>query len=81
MELEKLPEVRLECLDEESAEEIIRLCGEVPPRRRGRNAVRREGNVVVITYTTKMWPYDIADMAGDMKLAGDRETAAVFACL
>lgn len=81
MELEKLPEVRLECLDEASAEEVIRRCEEVPPERRGRNSVRREGSTVIITYTTKMWPYDIADMAGEEGWAGDSESAAVFACL
>lgn len=81
MEAEKLPEVRLVCFDDQAAQEVIRLCDEVPEERRGKNSVRREGNVIVITYTNKMWPYDIADMAGDMALAGDAESAAVFACL
>jgi hypothetical protein len=43
--------------------------------------VRREGNIVVITYNNKMWPYDIADMAGELELAGDAEAAQVFACI
>jgi hypothetical protein len=81
VELEKLPEVRLECLDEKSAMEVIRLCEEVPEKRRGKNSVRREGNIVVITYNNKMWPYDIADMAGELELAGDAEAAQVFACI
>jgi hypothetical protein len=81
MEGEKLPEVRLVCLDEESAKQVIQKAEEVPPERRGRNYVRREGATVIITYTHKMWPYDIADMAGELGLAGDAESAAVFACL
>lgn len=81
MEGEKLPEVRLVCLDEESAKTVIEKAEEVPQERRGRNSVRRDGATVIITYTNKMWPYDLADMAGDMGLAGDAESAAVFACL
>lgn len=81
MEGEKLPEVRLVCLDEESAKEVVRRAEEVPAERRGKNSVQRDGETVVITYTNKMWPYDLADMAGDLGLAGDAESAAVFACL
>lgn len=81
METEKLPEVRLECLDEVSAVEVVRRAEEVPVERRGDNHVRREGSTVIITYTNKMWPYNIADMAGELGLAGDAESAAVFACL
>ncbi|WGV35826.1 hypothetical protein SEA_FRANKENWEENIE_137 [Streptomyces phage Frankenweenie] len=81
MEGEKLPEVRLVCLDEESAKEVVRRAEEVPAERRGKNSVQRDGDTVVITYTNKMWPYDLADMAGDLGLAGDAESAAVFACL
>jgi hypothetical protein len=81
MEGEKLPEVRLVCLDEESAKQVMEKAEEVPQERRGRNYVRREGATVVITYTNKMWPYDLADMAGGLGLAGDSESAAVFACL
>lgn len=81
METEKLPEVRLECLDEVSAVEVVRRAEEVSVERRGDNHVRREGSTVIITYTNKMWPYNIADMAGELGLAGDAESAAVFACL
>lgn len=81
MEGEKLPEVRLVCLDEESAKKVVRRAEEVPAERRGKNSVQRDGDTVVITYTNKMWPYDLADMAGDLGLAGDAESAAVFACL
>lgn len=81
MEGEKLPEVRLVCLDEESAKEVVRRAEEVPAERRGKNSVQCDGDTVVITYTNKMWPYDLADMAGDLGLAGDAESAAVFACL
>lgn len=81
MEGEKLPEVRLVCLDEESAKEVVRRAEEVPAERRGKNSVQRDGDTVVITYTNKMWPYDLADMAGELGLAGDAESAAVFACL
>lgn len=81
METEGLPEVTLECLDEASAMEVMRRAEEVPEDRRGRNYVRREGKSIILTYTNKMWPYDIADMAGELGLAGDAESAAVFACL
>ncbi|MGH8967756.1 MAG: hypothetical protein ACRDXB_20875 [Actinomycetes bacterium] len=81
MEGEKLPEVRLVCLDEEAAEKVMEHVREVPEARRGNNHARREGATVVITYTNKMWPYDLADMAGELGLAGDSESAAVFACL
>lgn len=81
MATEKLPEVVLECLDDASAEEVMRRAGEVPVERRGNNHIRREGSTIIITYTNKMWPYDIADMAGELGLAGDAESAAVFACL
>lgn len=81
MEAEELPEVRLVCLDEESAKEVIEKAETVPAERRGQNYVRREGATVIITYTNKMWPYDLADMAGELGLAGDAESAAVFACL
>lgn len=81
MELEKLPQVTLECLDEESAIKMMEKIDEVPTERRGRNDARREGVNIVITYDNKMWPYDIADMAGELELAGDHESARVFACL
>lgn len=81
MEGEKLPEVRLECLDEESAKKVMEKVEQVPAARRGQNYARREGSTVVITYTNKMWPYDLADMAGEEGWAGDAESAAVFACL
>ena len=81
METEKLPEVTLECLDEVSAVEVVRRAEEVPAEQRGNNHIRREGSTVIITYTNKMWPYNIADMAGELGLAGDAESAAVFACL
>lgn len=79
--LEKLPEVILECFDEESAKEVMSRVAEVPPERLGRNAARRDGANIVITYTNKMWPYDLADMAGELGLAGDHESARVIACL
>ncbi len=79
--LEKLPEVILECFDEESAKEVMSRIAEVPPERLGRNAARRDGANIVITYTNKMWPYDLADMAGELGLAGDHESARVIACL
>jgi|EndMetStandDraft_3_1072993.scaffolds.fasta_scaffold286444_2 hypothetical protein len=81
MEGENLPEVRLECLDEEAAEKVMEHVRGVPEARRGNNHARREGATIVITYTNKMWPYDLADMAGELGLAGDAESAAVFACL
>lgn len=81
METEGLPEVKLECLDEASAVEVMRRAEEVPASRRNNNHVRRDGSTIIIAYTDKMWPYDIADMAGELGLAGDAESAAVFACL
>lgn len=82
METEKLPEVRLDCFDEKSAQWIVDYVEEnVPDRRRGSNAIRREGPTVVITYTDKRWPYDITEMAEAEGLAGDREMGAVYACL
>ena len=81
MKLEKLPEVTLECLDEASAEEVMRRVAELPLKRLGRNTARREGVNVVITYDNKMWPFDLADMAGELGLAGDHESARVIACL
>lgn len=81
MDLEKLPEVRLECLDEDSAEAVMKWVATVPPERLGNNSARREGRVIVIAYSNKMWPYDLADMAGELGFAGDAESAAVFACL
>lgn len=82
MEGEKLPEVRLVCLDEESAKEVMRLIEEARKGKNDRsNTAAREGDTIVITYFDKRWPYDIADMAGDLGLAGDAESAEVFACL
>jgi len=81
METEKLLEVRMKCLGEEQAQEVIDRCGEVPEERRGKNAVRREGDTVIISYNNKMWPYDIADMAGELELASDEDSARVFACI
>jgi hypothetical protein len=81
MDLQKLPEVTLECLDEESAQEVMRRVAEIPLKRLGRNAARREGVNVIITYDNKMWPFDLADMAGELGLAGDHESARVIACL
>lgn len=76
-----LPEVRLECLDEASAAEVIKRASEVPAERRGMNHVRRDGSTVIIAYTNRMWPYGLADMASELGLAGDAEFAAVIACL
>lgn len=81
METEKLPEVWLECFNEESAQKIIDFCNAVPPERKGRNSARREGSFVTITYTNKMWPYDIAEMAEAENLASDDRTAEVYGCL
>lgn len=81
MDLQKLPEVTLECLDEASAKEVMRRVAEIPLKRLGRNSARREGVNVVITYDNKMWPFDLADMAGELGLAGDHESARVIACL
>lgn len=81
MTMEKLSEVTLTCLDEESAREVMKRIDEVPSERRGSNGARREGADIVLTYSNKMWPYDIADMAGELELAGDAESAAVIACL
>lgn len=77
----ELLEVRLHCLDEDSAQKVIDETDQIPSERRGANTASREGSVVVISYNNKMWPYDIADMAGELGLAGDAESAAVIACL
>ena len=81
LSLEKLPEVRLKCLDEESAIKVMEEVDKVPAERRGRNFAVRHGDTIVITYTHKMWPYDIADMAGELELASDHDSAQVIACL
>lgn len=82
METEKLPEVRLECFDEASAQWIIDYVDEnVPDERRGSNSVRREESTVIITYSHYRWPYDITEMAEAEGLAGDHQMAAVYACL
>lgn len=77
----KLPEVRLKCLDEESAIKVMEKVDEVPASRRGRNFAVRNGDTIVITYSNKMWPFDIADMAGELELASDHDSAQVIACL
>lgn len=69
------------CLSEAAAQEVVDMATAVPEIRRGENRAHREGAVVVITYSHKMWPYDLADMAGELGLAGDAESAAVFACI
>jgi hypothetical protein len=75
-------EVRLTCLTEEAAEDIVKRCDEVPKERLGKtNSARREANVVIIGYTNKLWPYDIADMASDLGAADDVEVSKVLACL
>ena len=81
MDLIKLPEVRLKCLDEESAIKVMEKVDEVPASRRGRNFAVRNGDTIVITYSNKMWPFDIADMAGELELASDHDSAQVIACL
>lgn len=82
MATEELPEVRLECFDEKSAQWIVDyVIREVPASRRGRNGVRLDGSTVIITYDNKMWPYDIASMAEAENLADDSRVAAVYACL
>lgn len=81
MDLTKLPEVRLKCLDEESAIKVMEKVDEVPASRRGRNFAVRNGDTIVITYSNKMWPFDIADMAGELELASDHDSAQVIACL
>ena len=81
METEKLLEVRLTCLGDQEAQEVIDRCNEVPPGRRRKNAVRREGSTVIISYLDKRWPFDIADMAGELGLASDGESARVIAQL
>jgi len=80
METEKLPEVRLECLDEKSAQWVIDRCNEAPKAGRN-NRGRREGKTVIITYADFRWPYDIAEMAEAEGMAADAEIAAVYACL
>lgn len=78
----ELPQVRLECFDEASAQWILDYVDEnVPAERRGPNAVRRDGSTVIITYSNYRWPYDIAEMAEAEGLAGDKQIGSVFACL
>lgn len=81
MSIQRLPQVRMECLDERAAIEVVRLCGEAPHARHGVNEVSREGNIVTIMYSDKMWPYDIVEMADELNLVGDSQAAAVLACL
>lgn len=82
METEELSEVRLTCLTEEGAEDIVKRCAEVPKKRLGTtHSARREERVVVITYTNKLWPYDIIDMAAELGLIEDSEAGRAFSCL
>lgn len=81
MATEGLLEIRLKCLDEESAKKVVEETEKVPAARKGSNSAIQEGSYVVISYSNKMWPYDIADMAADSGLASDEDAAAVFACL
>lgn len=75
-------EVRLTCLTEEAAEDIVKRCAEVPKERLGEtHSARREANVVIISYTNKLWPYDIVDMASDLGATDDAEAGRVLACL
>ena len=75
-----LPTVALKCLDAESAQRVV---NEFPARRRGgaTNTMAVDGDTVVITYSHKKWPHDIADWAGEMKLASDSNSAKVIECL
>lgn len=81
MESDELPQVRLECFDGACARKVVAFCEQVPENRRGRNSAVRDGSAVVIRYTNKLWPYDIAEMAQAENLAGDSQCAAVYACL
>lgn len=82
METEKLLEVRLTCLTEAAAQDIVKRCSEVPKERLGTaHTARQEGRVVVIAYINKLWPYDIVDMAGDLDAAEDAELGRVLSCL
>lgn len=75
-------EVTLECISEEAATEVMRRCDLVPEERLGpHNRARREGRNIVLTYINKMWPFDVADMAGELELARDEQAARVIACL
>lgn len=75
-----LPTVRLQCLDADSAKRVV---AEFPNRDRGgrSNTMKADGSGVVITYADKMWPFDIADWAGENELASDSAAARVIACL
>lgn len=75
-----LPKVTLKCLDAGSAR---RVAAEFPNRDRGgaSNRMEADGDTIVITYADKMWPYDIADWAGEMGLASDSDSAKVISCL
>lgn len=79
-EFDTLPTVTLRCLSPEAAE---RVADEFPNKSRGgrSNTMKVVGNAVVITYTDKRWPYDIADWAGDEGLASDHDSAMVFASI
>lgn len=75
-----LPTVRLRCLSEEAAQEVVDRC-QAAPRPGRHNRARRDGDSVIITYANKLWPYNIAEMAKELGLASDSEAARVLACL
>lgn len=74
-----MTEVRLVCVSEEAAQQVINACDAAP--RKGSNSARRDGKTVIISYVNKMWPYDIAEMAEELHLASDSDIAGVYACL
>lgn len=72
-----LSTVRLNCLDEASAESV---CGEHKDYfGAGKsNNVTLEGSVVVIEFFDKRWPLDIAEYAAEQGFASDAEAARVI---
>ena len=73
-----MAETRLVCLDEHHAAAVIE---EATRPGDTVHTVRQEGAVVVIGYSDKRWPLDVADWAGENGHCSDSAAASVIARL
>jgi hypothetical protein len=72
-----MPEIRLECVSPDAARKVAR---DADKPSQGHRA-RAEGSAVILTYTDKRYPYDVAGWAFDQGHATDKAAADVIAGL
>ncbi|WP_431963774.1 hypothetical protein [Actinacidiphila sp. bgisy160] len=73
-----MPKTRLKCRSTSSAAAVV-AAGAAPGDRR--HTVRQDGRHVVIAYTDKHWPFDVAEWAALEGHASDKAAARVMSGL